>query len=500
MKRKNFGKSVSLILSAALTVTMGSFPVSAENMDEGYEAAFMDAEEVVSEDAASQKEEPVQETGTETEENTVASQEQQEPEIFSGDAEEFDAEGFASEDSVVVEEFDSEANLPAVQAGTLSEVYLDPANGNDGNSGENAGTAVQTYDHAMELLKENGTIYLLSTLEFESTGRVYWVENVEFKPVDSSLAELIHVKPNANVIFSHVKVTGSYLNDTEKNRKYPILIEGNVTIKDNSVIGPFPGQGNVHVKAGNLYLMSGEIVGTGDPAYQTDDSCGVYVTNKATVNMSGGVIRDHVCNFGSGMQVWNESTVTLTGGEIKNNVGGLGGGIYVNNSTVIMKTAQEGTDGCYITDNISGSTRQKINGLGGGIYLEKNSNAFIDAGCIQNNKAHMGGGIYVYSSNAVIAENASILDNQSNFGGGISSIISKVTLSGNSKICNNRAKYNGGGMTVENSDITISENAQICENTVANGSAGIAATYAYEAFSHGYETCIRISGGKRKDN
>ena len=66
MKKKNFGKSVSLVLSAALTVTMGSFPVSAENMDEGYETSFM-AEEVVSEDAASQKEEPMQETETETE-------------------------------------------------------------------------------------------------------------------------------------------------------------------------------------------------------------------------------------------------------------------------------------------------------------------------------------------------------------------------------------------------------------------------------------------------
>ena len=64
-----------------------------------------------------------------------------------------------------------------------------------------------------------------------------------------------------------------------------------MTIKDNSVIGPFPGQGNVHVKAGTLELMSGEIIGTGDSAYQTDDSCGVYVTNKASVKMSGGVIR-----------------------------------------------------------------------------------------------------------------------------------------------------------------------------------------------------------------
>ena len=245
MKKKNFGKSVSLVLSAALTVTMGSFPVSAENMDEGYETSFM-AEEVASEDTASQKEEPVQETGTETEENTVAFQEEQETEFFSGDAEEFDAEDFVSEDSVPLEEFDSESNLSTVQARTLSEVYLDPANGNDGNSGENAGAAVKTYDHAKELLNENednGIIYLLSTLEFESSARVYWVENVEFKPVDSSLAELIHVKPNANVIFSHVKASGSYLNDSEKNRKYPILIEGNMTIKDNSVIGPFPRTG-----------------------------------------------------------------------------------------------------------------------------------------------------------------------------------------------------------------------------------------------------------------
>lgn len=419
MKKKNFGKSVSLVLSAALTVTMGSFPVSAENMDEGYETSFM-AEEVASEDTASQKEEPVQETGTETEENTVAFQEEQETEFFSGDAEEFDAEDFVSEDSVPLEEFDSESNLSTVQARTLSEVYLDPANGNDGNSGENAGAAVKTYDHAKELLNENednGIIYLLSTLEFESSARVYWVENVEFKPVDSSLAELIHVKPNANVIFSHVKASGSYLNDSEKNRKYPILIEGNMTIKDNSVIGPFPGQGNVHVKAGSLELMSGEIIGTGDPAYRTNDSCGVYVTNKASVNMSGGVIRDHVCNFGAGMQVWNESTVTLTGGEIKNNVGGLGGGIYVNESKLIMNAAENRPNGCFITDNKVVDTASFTCGMGGGILLMNNSYATITAGSVNNNKAPVGGGLAIYGSEVKYGGSAAICDNASSMMG-----------------------------------------------------------------------------------
>ena len=496
MKKKNFGKSVSLVLSAALTVTMGSFPVSAENMDEGYEAAFM-AEEVVSEEAASQNEEPVQEIGTETEENTAASQEeQQETDFFFGDAEDFDAEDFVSEDSVPLEEFDSESNLSTVQAGLLSEVYLDPANGNDGNSGENAGAAVKTYDHAKELLnknEDNGIIYLLSTLEFESSGRVYWVENVEFKPVDSSLAELIHVKPNANVIFSHVKASGSYLNDSEKNSKYPILIEGNMTIKDNSVIGPFPGQGNVQVKAGTLELMSGEIIGTGDPAYQTNYSCGVYVTNKASVNMSGGVIRNHASNFGAGMQVWNESTVTLTGGEIKNNIGS---GICVRESKLIMNATQENPDGCYITDNIYRDNA----GSGGGIYLS-DSFALINAGCVQNNKAYNGGGIAIGSSNVAIAGNASILGNQTSFGGGLFIFDSKVTLGGNSKICNNRAEYSGG-VLLDNSEMTISENAQICENTVTVRDAGISASHHnYENIMLlGYETQIKITGGVIKDN
>mgnify|MGYP003283507555 CR=1 FL=1 len=450
MKKKNFGKSVSLVLSAALTVTMGSFPVSAENMDEGYETSFM-AEEVASEDTASQKEVPVQEAGTETEENTeteektVASQdEQQETDFFSGDAEEFDAEDFVSEDSVPLEEFDSESNLSTVQAGTLSEVYLDPANGNDGNSGENAGAAVKTYDHAKELLNENednGIIYLLSTLEFESSGRVYLVENVEFKPVDSSLAELIHVKPNANVIFRHVKASGSYLDDSEKNRKYPILIEGNMTIEDNSVIGPFPGQGNVHVKAGTLELMSGEIIGTGDPAYQTDDSCGVYVTNKASVNMSGGVIRDHVCNFGAGMQVWNESTVTLTGGEIKNNVGGLGGGIYVNESKLIMNVPENG-NGCLISDNKVVDTASYTGRMGGGILIMNGSSATITGGSISGNEAAVGGGMAIYGSTVEFGENAVIENNTASLSGAGMEVskdgtkIPKIELTGG-KIINN---------------------------------------------------------------
>ena len=46
MKKKSFGKSVSLVLCTAMTVTMGGIPVLAESVDDAYEYAFTDGEGV----------------------------------------------------------------------------------------------------------------------------------------------------------------------------------------------------------------------------------------------------------------------------------------------------------------------------------------------------------------------------------------------------------------------------------------------------------------------
>ena len=168
MKKKSFGKSVSLVLCTAMTVTMGGIPVLAESVDDAYEYAFTDGEGV--EDVGS-----IPGIKVENLDKT------QETDVFFGEENDWEIsenEGFASEDAVEVDElFDD--GTPATQAEKQDVIYLDPQYGNDGSNGESNIEAVKTLARARELVKDGGTIYLLSLLE---TSGSYVLENVTLCP------------------------------------------------------------------------------------------------------------------------------------------------------------------------------------------------------------------------------------------------------------------------------------------------------------------------------
>ena len=51
MKRKRFRKYVSLVLCTAMVTAMGGIPVLAETVDNAYEYAFTDADQLMSPDS-----------------------------------------------------------------------------------------------------------------------------------------------------------------------------------------------------------------------------------------------------------------------------------------------------------------------------------------------------------------------------------------------------------------------------------------------------------------
>ena len=100
------------------------------------------------------------------------------------DVEDFGIAACAGEDGIAV--FDD----GMTQQGTLVAVYLDPTSGDDTRTGAEAGQAVKTLDKAKELLAEDGTVYLLSPLEY-GANETATLENMTICPGTTNLRYLI---------------------------------------------------------------------------------------------------------------------------------------------------------------------------------------------------------------------------------------------------------------------------------------------------------------------
>lgn len=174
MRKKRLAKSVSLMLCAAMTVTMGSVPALAEDLGgDYYEIAFSDdaenfenpAEtepgieedseaEVVPEEASGEEDVTFDVGDGDSEQIDIVDDAQDEEELDIAteemDVDDFGIAEYAGEDGIAV--FDD----GMVQQGTLEAVYLDPASGDDTRTGAEAGQAVKTLDKAKELLAEDG--------------------------------------------------------------------------------------------------------------------------------------------------------------------------------------------------------------------------------------------------------------------------------------------------------------------------------------------------------
>ena len=208
MRKKRLAKSVSLMLCAAMTVTMGSVPALAEDLGgDYYEIAFSDdaenfenpAEtepgieesseaEVVPEEASGEEDVAFDVGDGDSEQIDIVDDAQDEEELDIA-TEEMDVEDFgiaecAGEDGIAV--FDD----GMTQQGTLAAVYLDPAAGDDTRTGAEAGQAVKTLDKAKELLAEDGIVYLLSPLEY-GTNETATLENMTICPGTANLRYLI---------------------------------------------------------------------------------------------------------------------------------------------------------------------------------------------------------------------------------------------------------------------------------------------------------------------
>lgn len=521
MRKKRLAKSVSLMLCAAMTVTMGSVPALAEDLGgDYYEIAFSDdaenfenpAEtepgieesseaEVVPEEASGEEDVAFDVGDGDSEQIDIVDDAQDEEELDIA-TEEMDVEDFgiaecAGEDGIAV--FDD----GMTQQGTLAAVYLDPAAGDDTRTGAEAGQAVKTLDKAKELLAEDGIVYLLSPLEY-GTNETATLENMTICPGTTNLRYLIDLyRDTAEVTLRNIKIK----NTTPEGNlcsyvQYPISVRKGATlnIEDGADIGPFAGEAAINLEQGSVLNMNGgTITGTKDKMYYS--TCGIHATGKSVINMTGGTITGCAAYFGGAIAAYDGSEVNLSGGTISNNISGAGGGIYLLNDCKLTINGD-----CKIINNTAkcDDNIKAMYGQGGGIYMIQNCTATIEAGTIKGNTAEIsGGGIFVYDRSPVIISNTTIEENKATngSGAGIAAFDSDITLKNEAVISNNDAGFRGGGIFFEvfsnvNCELKM-EAGEICGNTADSSGGGIFADCYQQSPD---STKIIISGGKITGN
>ena len=521
MRKKRLAKSVSLMLCAAMTVTMGSVPALAEDLGgDYYEIAFSDdaenfenpAEtepgieesseaEAVPEEASGEEDVAFDVGDGDSEQIDIVDDAQDEEELDIA-TEEMDVEDFgiaecAGEDGIAV--FDD----GMTQQGTLAAVYLDPAAGDDTRTGAEAGQAVKTLDKAKELLAEDGIVYLLSPLEY-GTNETATLENMTICPGTTNLRYLIDLyRDTAEVTLRNIKIK----NTTPEGNlcsyvQYPISVRKGATlnIEDGADIGPFAGEAAINLEQGSVLNMNGgTITGTKDKMYYS--TCGIHATGKSVINMTGGTITGCAAYFGGAIAAYDGSEVNLSGGTISNNISGAGGGIYLLNDCKLTINGD-----CKIINNTAkcDDNIKDMYGQGGGIYMIQNCTATIEAGTIKGNTAEIsGGGIFVYDRSPVIISNTTIEENKATngSGAGIAAFDSDITLKNEAVISNNDAGFRGGGIFFEvfsnvNCELKM-EAGEICGNTADSSGGGIFADCYRQSPD---STKIIISGGKITGN
>ncbi len=407
------------------------------------------------------------------------------------------------------------------RSGTLSTVYLNGTEGNDANAGNSANAAVKTFEKALELLADNGTIYISGTVTVSGNETWSLGSGQKIQRYSSFNDALIKVASGGNLTLKNITINGGANNPSSSNiatnstyatgySKGPILrVESGATAKIDSgaVLENNSNQPNSsnnklvesgYIGMGGAVNSAGTLIMTGGTIRNCEAQCGggVYVDG-GTFYMSGGVIdnnyardivsyRNRVENYhknaGGGVYVDHYASMYLSGGTVSNNKSSReGGGISLgwlnrsNGSAISEYVTFFTMTGGTITGNYAEST-------GGGLNITAGCEATISAGYITNNTAK--GNEYQDSDYYVNAGTSTKVFS----GGGIYIDAQQWDSRGNSSgvagrceihrviVTDNEAEYYGGGLascstsnTTVGAEITLGDGTAIYENTADNG-------------------------------
>ena len=311
------------------------------------------------------------------------------------------------------------------RSGTLSTVYLNGKSGNDENAGNSANAAVKTFSKALELLADNGTIYISGTVTI--TGKETWSlgSGQKIQRYSSFSDALITVSSGGELVLKNITINGGANNPSSSN------IATNSTYATGYSKGPI-----IHVDTGGTAKITG----------------GAVLENNSNQPNSSNNKLVESGYIGMGGAVNCEGTLIMTGGIIRNCEAQCGGGVYVENGTFYMSGGT--IDNNYARDIVSYRNRMENyhKNAGGGVYVGDYADMYLSGGTISNNKSSReGGGISLGWLN------------RSN-GSAISSYITTFTMTGGT-VTGNYAESTGGGINVTAGREAIISAGYITNNT-----------------------------------
>ena len=311
------------------------------------------------------------------------------------------------------------------RSGTLSTVYLNGKSGNDENAGNSANAAVKTFSKALELLADNGTIYISGTVTI--TGKETWSlgSGQKIQRYSSFSDVLINVESGGELTLKNITINGGANNPSSSN------IATNSTYATGYSKGPI------------LRVESG--------ATAKIESGAVLENNSNQPNSSNNKLVESGY-IGMGGAVNSAGTLIMTGGTIRNCEAQCGGGVYVDGGTFYMSGGV--IDNNYARDIVSYRNRMENyhKNAGGGVYVDHYASMYLSGGTISNNKSSReGGGISLGWLNR-------------NNGSAISEYVTFFTMTGGT-LTGNYAESTGGGLNVTAGCEAIISAGYITSNT-----------------------------------
>ncbi len=232
----------------------------------------------------------------------------------------------------------------------LGAVYVDGANGNDANTGADAEHAVKTLEHALNLVADDGVIYICGTVTVDSS---LTVNGATIKRADSFDGKLISIDgSNGKLTLRNTTINGGNVEVAYGSYLLFVTNGGTLTIENGTEILNNKTSA-VYVNNNSYLTMNGGAIKSNST---TDDFGGGGICSCGTTVINGGEISNNTASTWGGGILSERGTLTLKGGEIKNNFAEQGAGVAVIDASAVL-------DGAVITENESAY-------YGGGVYVQ----------------------------------------------------------------------------------------------------------------------------------
>lgn len=302
----------------------------------------------------------------------------------------------------------------------LQNVYLSGTNGDDSNSGKDSSQAVKTMEHAVNLVADDGVIYICGTVTVVDE---LLVDGVTIERADGFTGQLISVNgADAKLSLTNTTISGKKAAGTAYSGYLVFVTNGGTldigegaTLTDNNTTA-------VYVNNNSYMNMTGGTIQNNTITNPTPDGFyygGAGISNGGTTDISGGVISGNsVTDYGGGIS--NErGTVTLRGNVvIRDNTATWGGGVATTggartvlseNASITENESERNGAGVYVEgytnfDNVPGVfemtggsiTGNQVTGSGWGAgiygyYFDGDTTIRISGGTIEGNQSDYDG-------------------------------------------------------------------------------------------------------------